>query len=135
MVTIHATYQGDLCCTSVHGPSEHSIQTDAPKDNMGLGRYFSPTDLVATALATCILTTLGIVAKRREIDLKGARATVEKHMNAEPRRIGRLPVKVMIDGDYSEEEKVVLERAANTCPVHKSLHPEVDAPITFSWAG
>ena len=135
MVTIHATYQGDLCCTSVHGPSEHSIQTDAPKDNMGLGRYFSPTDLVATALATCILTTLGIVAKRREIDLKGARATVEKHMNAEPRRIGRLPVKVMIDGNYSEEEKVVLERAANTCPVHKSLHPEVDAPITFSWAG
>ena len=68
MVTIHATYQGDLCCTSVHGPSEHSIQTDAPKDNMGLGRYFSPTDLVATALATCILTTLGIVAKRREIE-------------------------------------------------------------------
>ena len=135
MVTIHATYEGDLCCTSVHGPSEHSIQTDAPKDNMGLGRYFSPTDLVATALATCILTTLGIVAKRREIDLKGARATVEKHMNAEPRRIGRLPVEVMIDGDYSEEERLVLERAANTCPVHKSLHPEIDAPITFCWAG
>ena len=88
MVTIHATYEGDLCCTSVHGPSEHTIQTDAPKDNMGLGRYFSPTDLVATALATCILTTLGIVAQRRGIDLKGARATAEKHMNAEPRRIG-----------------------------------------------
>ena len=84
MVTIQATYEGDLCCTSVHGPSEHTVKTDAPKDNMGLGRYFSPTDLVATALATCILTTLGIVAKRREIDLKGAEATVEKHMNAEP---------------------------------------------------
>ena len=133
MVTIQATYEGDLCCTSVHGPSEHAIQTDAPKDNMGLGRYFSPTDLVATALATCILTTLGIVAKRREIDLVGARATVEKHMNTDPRRIGRLPVEVTVEGAYSDEEKLVLERAANTCPVHKSLHPEVDAPITFCW--
>ena len=133
MVTIHATYEGDLCCTSVHGPSEHTIQTDAPKDNEGLGRYFSPTDLVATALATCILTTLGIVARRRGIDLKGARATVEKHMNAEPRRSGRLPVAVTIEGDYSDEERLVLERAANTCPVHKSLHPDIDAPITFDW--
>lgn len=133
MVTIDATYEGDLCCTSVHGPSSHSIQTDAPKDNEGLGRYFSPTDLVATALATCILTTLGIVARRRGIDLKGARATVEKHMNAEPRRIGRLPVAVTIEGDYSDEERLVLERAANTCPVHKSLHPDIDAPITFDW--
>ena len=135
MVTIQATYEGDLCCTSVHGPSEHTVKTDAPKDNMGLGRYFSPTDLVATALATCILTTLGIVAKRREIDLKGAKATVEKHMNAEPRRIGRLPVAVTIEGSYSDEEKLVLERAARTCPVHKSLHPDVDAPITFKWIG
>ncbi len=135
MVTIDATYEGDLCCTSVHGPSSHSIQTDAPKDNEGLGRYFSPTDLVATALATCILTTLGIVARRRGIDLKGARATVEKHMNAEPRRIGRLPVAVTIEGDYSDEERLVLERAANTCPVHKSLHPDIDAPIAFDWRG
>jgi putative redox protein len=135
MVTIDATYEGDLCCTATHGPSSHSIQTDAPKDNEGLGRYFSPTDLVATALATCILTTLGIVARRRGIDLKGARATVEKHMNADPRRIGELPVAVTIDGDYSEEQRTVLERAANTCPVHKSLHPDVDAPITFDWRG
>ncbi|MCK5944658.1 MAG: OsmC family protein [Planctomycetes bacterium] len=133
MVTIHATYEGDLCCTAVHGPSEHTIQTDAPKDNEGLGRYFSPTDLVATALTTCILTTLGIVARRRGIDLKGARATVEKHMNAEPRRIGRLPVELTIDGSFTDEEKTVLERAANTCPVHKSLHPDIDAPITFRW--
>jgi len=133
MVTIHATYEGDLCCTSVHGPSEHTIQTDAPKDNMGLGRYFSPTDLVATGLATCILTTLGIVAKRREIDLVGAKATVEKHMNADPRRIGRLPVTVTLEGTYTDEQKTVLERAANTCPVHKSLHPDIDAPIEFRY--
>ena len=135
MVTIHATYEGDLCCTSVHGPSEHTIQTDAPKDNMGLGRYFSPTDLVATARATCILTTLGIVAKRRELALLRAEATVEKHMNADPRRIGRLPVEVRIAGSFTDEEKVVLERAANTCPVHKSLHPDIDAPIQLRWIG
>ena len=89
--------------------------------------------LAAAALATCILTTLGIVAKRREIDLVGARASAEKHMNADPRRIGRLPVTVTVEGDYSDEEKLVLERAANTCPVHKSLHPDIDAPITFCW--
>ena len=135
MVTIQATYEGDLCCTAVHEPSQHTIQTDAPKDNMGLGRYFSPTDLVATAVATCILTTLGIVAKRRGIDLKGARATADKHMNAEPRRIGRLPVDVTVEGTYSHKEKLILERAAHTCPVHKSLHPDIDAPITFRWAG
>ena len=133
MVQISISYDGSLRCTATHGPSSTTLATDAPKDNMGLGRYFSPTDLVATALATCILTTLGIVAKRREIDLVGARASAEKHMNADPRRIGRLPVTVTVEGDYSDEEKLVLERDANTCPVHKSLHPDIDAPITFCW--
>ena len=133
MVTISATYEGDLCCTAVHGPSEATLQTDAPKDNEGLGRYFSPTDLVATALATCILTTMGIVARRRGIDLKGASASVEKHMNASPRRIGRLPVALTISGSYTDEQRKVLENAAATCPVHKSLHPDIDAAITFDW--
>lgn len=133
MVKISATYEGELCCTAVHGPSASELQTDAPKDNEGLGRYFSPTDLVATALATCILTTLGIVARRRDIDLKGARADVEKHMNAEPRRIGRLPVTLVIEGAFSDDEKAILERAARTCPVHRSLHPDIDAPITIDW--
>lgn len=133
MVTISATYEGDLCCSAVHGPSEATLTTDAPKDNEGLGRYYSPTDLVATALATCILTTMGIVARRRSIELKGARARVEKHMNAEPRRIGRLPVELTIEGRYSDDEKKILERAANTCPVHRSLHPDIDATITFIW--
>ena len=135
MVTIRATYEGDLCCSAVHGPSEATLSTDAPKDNEGLGRYYSPTDLVATALATCILTTMGIVAKRRGIDLKGARATVEKHMNADPRRIGRLPVELTVEGSYSDEERTVLERAAHTCPVHRSLHPDIEATITFAWVG
>ena len=133
MVTITATYQGDLCCTAVHGPSGAQLQTDAPKDNEGLGRFFSPTDLVATALGTCILTTMGIVARRRGIDLAGADITVEKHMNATPRRIGRLPVQVRMRGSYTDEQKKVLENAAHGCPVHKSLHPDIDATITFVW--
>ena len=135
MVTITATYEGDLCCTATHGPSSAKVSTDAPKDNEGLGRYFSPTDLVATALATCILTTLGLVARRRGIKLVGAHATVEKHMNAAPRRIGRLPVELTVPGTFTDEEKKVLETAAHTCPVHKSLHPDVDAPITIRWVG
>ncbi|HEB52207.1 MAG TPA: OsmC family peroxiredoxin [bacterium] len=133
MVTIHARYQGDLCCTAVHGPSAAELSTDAPKDNEGLGRYYSPTDLVATALATCILTTMGIVARRRGIDLKGASARVEKHMSTAPRRIGRLPVEVTIEGSYDDEQRKVLENAARTCPVHKSLHPDIDAPIAITW--
>ena len=135
MVTLTATYEGDLCCTATHGPSSAKLSTDAPKDNEGLGRYFSPTDLVATALATCILTTMGIVARRRGIKLAGAHATVEKHMNAAPRRIGRLPVELTVPGTFTDEEKKVLETAAHTCPVHKSLHPDVDAPITIRWVG
>lgn len=135
MVTISATYEGDLCCTAVHGPSDAQLQTDAPKDNEGLGRYFSPTDLVATALGTCILTTLGIVARRHDFDLKGCKATVEKHMNATPRRIGRLPVQLTIEGNYTDDQKKLLENTANTCPVHKSLHPDIEAPISIVWAG
>jgi putative redox protein len=135
MVTISATYEGDLCCTAVHGPSEAQLQTDAPKDNEGLGRYFSPTDLVATALGTCILTTLGIVARRHDFDLLGCKATVEKHMNATPRRIGRLPVQLTIEGSYTDAQKQLLENTANTCPVHKSLHPDIEATISIVWAG
>ncbi|MCB9878820.1 MAG: OsmC family protein [Planctomycetes bacterium] len=135
MVTIHASYQGDLCCTAVHGPSEASLQTDAPKDNQGLGRFFSPTDLVATALGTCILTTMGIVARRHGIALEGATVRVEKHMNDSPRRIGRLPVELSVPGTFADDHKKILERAAHGCPVHKSLHPDIDAPITITWAG
>lgn len=134
MVTITATYEGDLCCTAVHGPSAAELQTDAPKDNEGLGRFFSPTDLVATALGTCILTTMGIVARRHGIALQGASIKVEKHMQSNPRRIARLPVELRVPGTFTPEQKKLLETTAHTCPVHKSLHPEIDAPITFVWA-
>lgn len=133
MVTITARYEGDLCCTAVHGPSSAQLSTDAPKDNEGLGRYFSPTDLVATALATCILTTMGIVARRHGIALKDARARVEKHMQASPRRIARLPVELHVPGTFTDDQKKLLETTAHACPVHKSLHPDIDAPITIVW--
>lgn len=134
MVTITATYEGDLCCTAVHGPSAARLQTDAPKDNEGLGRFFSPTDLVATALGTCILTTMGIVARRHGIVLQGATVKVEKHMQNNPRRIARLPVELRVPGTFTPEQKKLLETTAHTCPVHRSLHAEIDAPITIVWA-
>lgn len=135
MVTITAKYEGDLCCTATHGPSSAKLSTDAPKDNEGLGRFFSPTDLVGTALVTCVLTTMGIVARRRGIKLEGATGKVEKHMNATPRRIGRLPVELTVPGKFTDDEKKILEAAAHGCPVHKSLHPDIDASITIHWAG
>ncbi len=133
MVTITARYEGDLSCTAVHGPSKSDLRTDAPKDNEGLGRTFSPTDLVATALGTCILTTMGIVARRRGIAVEGATARVEKNMQDSPRRICGLPVEVTVRGALDDEQRQVLERAAEACPVHKSLHPDIDATITFVW--
>ncbi|MCA8964529.1 MAG: OsmC family protein [Planctomycetes bacterium] len=135
MVTITATYQGDLCCNAIHGPSGANISTDAPTDNEGLGRFFSPTDLVATALGTCILTTMAIVARRKGFDLQGATVSVDKHMLDQPRRIGRLPVTLRIPGAYTDDQKKILERTAHTCPVHKSLHLDLDAPITIEWLG
>jgi putative redox protein len=101
---------------------------------MGKGEAFSPTDLVATALATCILTTMGIVAQRNNLDMNGATAKVTKEMVTAPvRRIGRLAVTVHMPRKLSEQDQQRLENAARTCPVHKSLHSDVDAPITFTW--
>jgi putative redox protein len=132
MVTITGRYTGDLRCEAVHGPSGSKLVTDAPADNMGRGEMFSPTDLVATALGTCIVTTMAIFAQRRGIDFSSATFSVEKHMALKPvRRIGRLPVTIRMSAAISEENRVLLERVAHTCPVHKSLHPDVDAPISF----
>jgi putative redox protein len=134
MVEINVTYNGHLRTTATHGPSGNSLITDAPKDNMGKGEAFSPTDLVATALATCILTTMGIVAQRNNIDMTGATARVTKEMVTTPiRRIGRLAVTIRMPKKLSDEDQKRLENAAHTCPVHKSLHPDVEAPISFSW--
>jgi len=134
MVQINITYQGQLRCEAVHGPSDTKLSTDAPKDNHGKGELFSPTDLVATALGTCMLTVMGIVAQRHNIPLDGATATVGKEMAASPaRRIGRLTVDIHVPGKLNDEQRKTLENAAHTCPVHKSVHPEIDIPVNFHW--
>jgi putative redox protein len=134
MVSIQMEYQGDLHCKAVHGPSGTELYTDAPKDNQGRGESFSPTDLVATALGTCILTTMGIMARTLEINIAGAMATVEKEMTTSaPRMIQRLVTRIHVPQELSAENKLKLERAAHTCPVHKSLHPDVEQVVEFAW--
>jgi putative redox protein len=136
MVQIDSKYEGQLRCSATHGPSGTSMQTDAPKDNMGKGETFSPTDLVATALGTCMLTTMGIVAQRNNIVMTGASVTVTKEMVSQPsRRIGGLGVTITVPGTFSDDDRRRLENAALTCPVKKSLHPDVQIPVTFNWPG
>ncbi len=134
MVNIQIEYQGDLHCKATHGPSGAELSTDAPRDNQGRGESFSPTDLVATALGTCMLTVMGIAARTLNIDVSGATATVEKEMTAAPpRRIQQLTVRIRVPHLPSPAEREKLERAAHTCPVHRSLHPDVQVPIEFVW--
>jgi putative redox protein len=134
MVAIQIEYQGELHCKAVHSPSGTVLNTDAPKDNQGRGESFSPTDLVATALGTCMLTVMGIMARTLNLDIAGTTATVEKDMtDVAPRMIKRLAVKIHVPHSLSPENQQKLERAAHTCPVHKSLHPDVDTPIEFTW--
>ena len=134
MVRIQTEYQGDLHCTSVHTPSGTELGTDAPVDNQGRGESFSPTDLTATSLGTCMLTTMGIVARTLNVDLTGATATVEKEMSSTPpRRINRLTVAIRVPRTTSPENQQRLENAAHTCPVKKSLHPDIETPIEFVW--
>jgi putative redox protein len=134
MVAIEIEYQGDLHCNAVHEPSKTELSTDAPVDNQGRGESFSPTDLVATGLGTCILTVMGIMARTLSVDLTGSTAIVEKEMTASaPRRIQRLSVKIRVPHSVSPAHRQRLENAAHTCPVHRSLHPDVEKPIEFVW--
>ena len=136
MVEAVIRYEGALRCRAVHGPSQSAVETDAPVDNMGKGERFSPTDLVGTALAGCVLTTMGIVAQRKGIELAGAVATVRKIMTSEPpRRIARLELEVVLPLDPDHPERALLEAAARGCPVRRSLHPEVVVEESYRWAG
>ncbi len=136
MVRIEIDYQDSLRCLARHVPSGIVLQTDAPLDNQGKGESFSPTDLAATALGTCMLTTMGIVAARHGWDLSGASASVEKEMVSDPaRRIGRLTVVIRVPGALDQRARTTLERTALTCPVHHSLSPSVEIPLCFEWNG
>lgn len=134
MVQIKIEYTGDLHCKLTHGPSGSVIETDAPRDNQGKGEAFSPTDMVAGALGACMLTVMGIVAKRHGIDMRGAHAEVVKEMAAAPvRRIAKLPLVITLPASLSSKDKLMLETAAATCPVHKSLHPDIEVVLQFKY--
>ena len=136
MVNISIKYTGDLHCDAVHGPSQSKIATDAPTDNKGKGEAFSPTDLVATALGTCMSTTMGIKAQELGIDLRGMTVSVQKEMSKDaPRRIVGLPSEVHIPLPKDCPQREVLEQTAFNCPVHKSLPSEINRPTKFFWEG
>ncbi|SHG45486.1 Uncharacterized OsmC-related protein [Flavobacterium segetis] len=132
-MTSKVTYLGDLRTSSIHLQSGTEILSDAPVDNNGKGEAFSPTDMVANALATCMMTIMGIKARDLEIDLKNSTAEVLKIMNADPRRISVIEIGFQLQGTENQKEKTILERAAMTCPVFLSLHPEIEKRITFKW--
>ena len=136
MVTLTSTYEGGLRCRAVHGPSGTTLITDAPVDNHGKGESFSPTDLMATALGACMMTIMGIVAERHGIDLTGTTAETVKEMTpSPPRRIASLRTRLTIPLPPDHPQRAALEQAARACPVHKSLHPDIDAGVEFVWTG
>jgi putative redox protein len=127
-------YEGELRCAATHGPSGNALATDAPVDNGGKGAAFSPTDLVATALGSCMLTMMGIVADRTGLDLTGTRVRVVKEMTADPvRRIGTISVTMTLPAgrQFSVEDRAKIEHAAKICPVKQSLHPSVNVVTEF----
>jgi len=134
MPTSKVLYTGQLHTAATHLKSGNEISTDAPTDNRGKGEAFSPTDLMATSLGTCILTVMGIKAMDKEIDMEGATAEVTKIMAANPRRIARIEVVIqMPNKPYTDKEKKLLEAAAHHCPVANSLHPDLEEVITIHW--
>lgn len=134
MVEIKLSYEGDLHCSAVHMPSGNVLVTDAPVDNNGRGQAFSPTDLVATALASCMATVIGIVAKRKEIAVEGMTVTVRKFMSLDqPRRISRLELDLHMPLPADHPERKLLESAARGCPVHHSIHPDIEVVMNWNW--
>lgn len=130
-VGIKGQYTGKKKTEMIHEPSGSIIATEAPKDNGGEGLLFSPTDLVAAAFGSCVVTTIAIVAERSGIDITGTHFRVEKEMQQDPRRIGSIPLEVHLPGKLTDAERQKVELAGRACPVHKTLHPEVKADIRF----
>lgn len=138
MATIHINYAGDLRTDCTHLQSGTHINTDAPTDNQGRGEAFSPTDLVANALGSCIITTIAIFARRDGIELSGSTLDVTKIMTAQPpRRIARIELVIMLRASPLPDEatRTRLEQIAHTCPVAISLHPDLEQAVTIEWTG
>ena len=134
-MTTEIVYKGSLHCNATHVKSKTLISTDAPVDNMGKGEAFSPSDLLAVALGTCIITTIAIKTKDWESSFEGTRLEVIKTMNQDPRMVAQLEVAIYFPASLHLEDKqrIILERVAHTCPVAKSLHPDVKQIISFHW--
>lgn len=133
MSTSKVTYLGNLRTENEHLKSCSTYITDAPTDNNGKGEAFSPTDTVATGLANCMLTVMGIKARGLEVDLSGSTAKVTKTMAANPRRISKIEIVMEMKGGASEKHQKILENTGNTCPVHYSLHPDIEKQIRYIW--
>lgn len=134
MATIKTVYQGDLRTLSTHLASGNELITDAPKDNHGKGEAFSPTDLLSASLGACMLTVMGIAAKAHQIEMHDVSMEITKIMAADPRRVSEIVVQFNFKGAiYSDHDKLILERAARTCPVALSLHPDLKQSVTFNW--
>jgi len=131
MNTFKIKYLGNLRTSAIHLDSGSNISTDAPKDNHGLGETFSPTDMVCTALASCILTIMAIAVEKNDIDIKNTQAIVKKTMGNNPRRIAKIEIDIRFPKDYDDKTKTILERAAYNCPVHHSLSESVEKKINF----
>jgi putative redox protein len=134
-MTSRIIYEGQLRTAATHLQSQSVIETDAPTDNQGKGERFSPTDLVATALGSCMLTIMGIKAAEMQINIKGTIVDIQKNMQTDPRRIGGVNVIIHLPNTLtlSDKEKTILKNAALTCPVAKSLHPDIIQDVHFSW--
>ena len=134
MVEIKLTYEGDLHCSATHTPSGNTLVTDAPLDNNGRGQAFSPTDLLATALGSCMATVIGILARRKEIAVEGMAVTVRKFMSDDqPRRVKRLELDLKMPLPASHPDRKLLESAARGCPVHHSIHPDIEVVMNWIW--
>lgn len=132
MSSIKVNYLKDLRTSLLHIDSNTLIETDAPKDNNGLGRKFSPTDLVASSLGSCLLTIMGIVAKRNNFNYNNTYANIQKTMSENPRRISKINVEIFFDKNLEKNQKTILIRSCNHCPVHNSLSKEIDININFN---
>lgn len=132
-MTASIIYKGNLRCEAEHLQSKSTMETDAPTDNRGKGERFSPTDLLCVSLATCMLTTMGIKAADMNVDITGAKADVTKHMASDPRRVAKVEVSISLPANGDEKERLILEKTGNNCPVAKSINPNIELVLNYTW--